>query len=275
MKIAVLPALALLLSPVASAQTSIPPPTNLKKDIQINIQSPIKPEAAVSVSDEPHHAHAFQNNYVRVYNVTIPPLDSTLLTQHALPYIDLALGSTDIVDAVEGNKALAHVALADGVTRYSPGGFSDSLRTDAGISFHSISMVLVHPQSSPHNLGDKADDRPLGSCPRSNAGPTQDNQIPFEQIVPCFETSEVRMDQVKVEGGKDFVHDAPETPALLIAMSNANLDVSLGGEHVAFLHAGDVLWLPAKTARKVGDFLGTKSRFLLLSFKDQESVATK
>ena len=63
--------------------------------------------------------------------------------------------------------------------------------------------------------------------------------------------------------------------ALLIAMSNANLDVSLGGEHTAFLHAGDVLWLPAGTARKVGDFLGTRSQFLLLSFKDSGAAAAK
>ena len=161
-----------------------------------------------------------------------------------------------------------------GGKRYSPGGLP-GLRTDAGIAFDSITVVLVHPQASPHNIGDKGEDRPLGSCPQSSAAPTQNDQIPFEQELPCFETSEVRLEEVKVQGGKHYVEAAPEMAALLIAMSNANLDVSLGGEHTAFLHAGDVLWPPAGTARKVGDFLGTRSQFLLLSFKDSGAAATK
>lgn len=271
MKISVLPALALLLSPAAAAQTPTAPPPSVAKDIQIDIQSPIKTEGAFSVADEPHYAHIFQNGYVRVYNMTVPPLDATLLHRHDLPYLYVTLGQADIVDAVEG-KPSAHVTLEDGATRYSPGGFADIVRTDAGIAFHNITMALIHPQDSPHNLGAGGDARPLGSCPQITAIPVQNDQIPFEQVVPCFETSEVRMDLVKVGGGKDYVQAAPETAALLIAMSNANLDVSVGGQHAAFLHAGDVLWLSAGTARKVVDFLGTGSNFLLISFKDSAAA---
>jgi hypothetical protein len=57
-------------------------------------------------------------------------------------------------------------------------------------------------------------------------------------------------------------------------MSNANLDVALGGQHAAFLHVGDVLWLPAGVARRVQDFLGIRSNFLLLSFKDTATDKT-
>jgi len=83
------------------------------------------------------------------------------------------------------------------------------------------------------------------------------------------------MDIVRVEGGKDYIDFSPRTAALLVAMSDANLDVSLGGEHAAFLHTGDVIWLPATTPRKVGDFLGIKSRFLLISFKDSAITTPK
>ncbi|MHB8503160.1 MAG: hypothetical protein ACYDCG_19965 [Candidatus Acidiferrales bacterium] len=274
MNIAVLPVLALLLSPVAVAQTPAAIPPDVKKDIQIDIQSPIKTEGAVPVAAEPHHAHVFQNGFVQVYNVTVPPLDATLLYRDDLPYLYLILGATEIVNAVEG-KPPVQMTMEDGATRYSPGGIAQVIRTDAGISFHNITVVLAHPQASPHNLGDKGNDRPLGSCPQSNATPTQNDQIPFEQVLPCFETSELRMDEVKVEGGKDYVQASPETAALLIAMSNADLDVSVGGEHAAFLHAGDVLWLPPGLARKVGDFLGTESQFLLISFKDSGTAPGK
>jgi hypothetical protein len=274
MKIPALPALALLLSPAAAAQTSAAAPPDLTKQIQIDIQNPIKPGDAVPLADEPHYAHVFQNGYVQVFNLTVPPLDATLLHRHDHPYIYLSLGATEIVDAVE-DQPPTNLSLADGATRYSPGGFADVLRTDAGIAYRNITVAFEHPQEAPQNLGLAGDDRPLGSCPQSNATTPQDNQIPFEQVIPCFETSEIHVDLVKVEGGKDYVQASPDTAALLIAMSNASLDVSLAGEHAAFLHAGDVQWLPAGVSRRVSDFLGIRSQFLLISFKDSGAPAAK
>lgn len=275
MKTAVLSMAALLLCASASAQNPPVNPPDLSKDIQINIQSPIKPLGAVSVADEPHHAHVFQNDLVRVYNVTVPPLDATLLHQHDHPYIYLTLGTTDVVNAVEGQPE-ARLMLPDGTTRYTPGGFAHIVRTDAGIPFHNITIELEKPQTSPHNLPAGSEDRPLGSCPAGALDPKPGNdQIPGEQSVSCFETDQVRLDRVKVEGGKDYADAAPRTAALLVAMTGANLDVSLGGQHVAFLHEGDVLWLPAVASRRVVDFLGIQSSFLLLSFKDSAAPEAK
>ena len=66
MKTAVLPALALLLSSAAAAQTPTAIPPDTTKDMQIDVQNPVKPAGAVPVADEPHHAHVFQNGYVQV-----------------------------------------------------------------------------------------------------------------------------------------------------------------------------------------------------------------
>lgn len=268
MRISVLAAIIVLVCSAAAAQT--PPgqaPADYLKDIQIDIKNPITADGAVPVSQEPHHALALKNEFVHVFNVTVPPLDATLLHQHDLPYIYLTLGTTDVVNAVQGKPAV-ELMLQDGETRYTPGGFAHLVRTDAGIGFHNITIELVKPQGAPRNLPVGAPERPLGSCPLASADPPRNPQIPYEQVVPCFETDEVRLAVVRVEGGKDYEEAAPPTAALLVAMSNANLDVALGGQHAAFLHAGDVLWLPAGVARRVQDFIGIRSNFLLLSFKD-------
>ena len=275
MKIAVLTSLALLASCSAFAQTDtqIPPPADVKKDVQIDIKNPIKAEGVVPVSGEPHHVLVFKNDFVHVYNVTVPPLDVTLMHQHDLPYLYLTLGMTDIMNAVQG-KPEAHLVYEDGTTRYSPGSFAHIVRTDAGILFHNITIELAHPQASPHNLGEKGDPA-LGACPQNAGDAKSYGQVPSEQLTTCFETDEVRMDIVRVEGGKDYEETAPKLATLVVAMSNANLDVSLTGEHSAFLHAGDVLWLPAGTPRRIVDFLGIKSKFLLISFKDSGTPAAK
>jgi hypothetical protein len=272
MKICALTVVVLLVLSPALAQTAAPTQASpdFLKDIHIDTRNPITPGAAVPVKDEPHHALVLKNDYVHVYNVTVPPLDATLLHQHDLPYIYLTLGATDVVNAVQG-KPEVELTLPDGETRYTPGGFAHIARTDAGIPFHNITIELAKPQASPHNLPAGSPERPLGTCPPAGADLKRNPQIPAEQVVPCFETDEVRLDVVRVEGGKDYEEAAPKTAALLVAMSNANLDVSLGGQHAAFLHAGDVLWLPANTARRVEDFIWIRSNFLLLSFKDTAS----
>jgi hypothetical protein len=273
MKISVLATMVLLVSPAAMAQTqgraqtANPGAPDLMKEIQIDTKSPITADAAVPVSDEPHHALALRNDFVHVYNVNVPPRDATLLHQHDLPYIYLTLGATDVVNAVQG-KPEVELTLPDGETRYTPGGFAHVARTDAGIEFHNITIELAKPQSAPRNLPAGSAERALGTCPAGAIDVKRNPQIPSQQVVPCFETDEVRLELMRVEGGKDYEEAAPQTAALLVAMSNANLDVSLGGQHAAFLHAGDVLWLPAGTPRKIEDFIWIRSSFLLLSFKD-------
>jgi hypothetical protein len=248
-------------------QTTNPNAPDLMKDIQIDTKNPITPDAAVPVKDEPHHALALKNDFVHVYNVSVPPLDATLLHQHDLPYIYLTLGAADVVNAIQG-KPEAELTLPDGETRYTPGGFAHLVRTEAGMAFHNITIELEKPQSSPRNLPAGAAERPLGTCPPSAIDSRRNPQMPSQQVVPCFETDEVHLELVRVEGGKDYEEMSPQTAALLVTMSNANLDVSLSGQHAAFLHAGDVLWLPAGTPRKIEDFIWIRSSFLLLSFKD-------
>lgn len=265
MRTALLCAIGLLCSPLLAAQTPPAKPANPQPGV-LSLQNATPPQGPVPVKEEPHHAHEFQNDYVRVYNVTVPPLDATLLHKHDLPYIYLILGPADIINAVQGQPE-AQLVLEDGATRYSPGGFAHIVRTDSGVLFHNITVELVHPQASPHNLGSGADSRALGSCPPGAADP-RNPQVPAEQVTPCFETDEVRLDRVRVEGGRDYQEATPKTAALLVAMTNSNLNAYIGGEHVAFLHEGDVLWFPAGLPRKVEDFLGIKSSFLLISFKD-------
>lgn len=276
MRTAVIAGLALFVLPGLAAQA---PPSAPQAPAQPPAQKslitdayPITPATPMPVQEEPHHVLILQNSYVRVYDVNVPPLDATQLYRNELPYIYVVLGPGDFVDAVTG-KPDTHVVLEDGATRYSPGGFAHVVRTDAGIPLHNITVELLRPQTEARNICEKVTDGPLGPCPELQGDPPKSGMPPFEFILPYFETSEVHVEMVQVGGGKEFSETAPATPALLIALSHANLDATLGGEHAAFLHAGDVLWLPAGLSRRVVDFLGTRSSFVVISFKDAGTPA--
>lgn len=225
-------------------------------------------QTPVPLRSEPHHHLVFQNEFVRVYNVAVQPLDATLMHQHDLPYLALSLGPVDIVNAVRG-KPEVRLKLQDGDIIYSPGGFAHIARTDAGITFNNVTVELVMPQGTPRNLCKQVVAGPPGACPqqavraeKKTSPETADDDVPY------FETDEMRADVIQVGLGRDYVDAPAKQNGLLVAMTNANLDVDLGGKHITFLHAGDVLWMPAGIHRKVSDFLGTQSRFLEVSFRN-------
>jgi hypothetical protein len=239
------------------------------------MQNPTAPQGPVPITEEPHHRLVLQNDFTHVYNVSVPPLDSTLLHQHDLPYLYVVLGPADIINTVTGKPEL-HQILLDGETHYSPGHFAHVVRTDSGMPFHNITVELVRPQGTPKNLcKDVLPGAPL-NCPEpAPAIPASKGKKTAPQVsssgrddIPYFETDEIRVDLHRVSSGDDYVDAAPKLDALLVGLTNSNLDVNLAGEHIQFLHGGDVMWLPAGQHRRIVDFLGTHSGFLLISFKD-------
>jgi hypothetical protein len=259
----------------AQALPPLPPPA-----YDLSLQNPVAgSQGPVHISEEPHHRLLLQNDFTRVYNVMVPPLDTTLLHQHDLPYLYVTLGAADIINAIVGKPEL-HQILQDGEMHYSPGHFAHVARTDSGIQFQNVTIELVHPQGTPKNLcKDVLPGAPL-DCPEQKAAEDksktkkgQPEASATTDDVPYFETDEIRVDLHKVSSGNDYVDAAPKTDALLIALTGSNLDANLGGEHASFLHGGDVLWMPAGKHRRIVDFLGTRSSFLLISFKDSAAAS--
>jgi hypothetical protein len=229
-------------------------------------------QEVVPISAEPHHRLILQNDYAHVYSVSVPPLDATRLHRHDLPYLAVSLVATNIANDVTG-KAEVHMVLEDGQVTYSAGGFSHVVRTDAGTAFSNITVELAKPQGTARNLCKHIVVGPLGECPQQTvATGKKAASETSDDIIPYFETEEVRVEVVQVTGGHDYVDASPKLNALLVAMSNANLDANLGGEHASFLHDGDILWMPAGVHRRVMDFLGTRSTFLLIWFKDSAAA---
>lgn len=225
----------------------------------------------VPLDAEPHHLIVLRNDFVHVYSVSVQPLDATLVHRHDLPYLAVSLGATEVENAVVG-KPEVRLSLQDGQVVYSLGGFAHAVRTDAGIVFRNVTMELAKPQGTVRNVCKQIVPGPL-ACPQETAKGKKPAAEAADDDIPYFETDDIRVDLIKLSSGRDYVEAAPKQNALLVALTNANLDVNLGGEHSSFLHDGDVVWLPAGTHRRIVDFLGTHSSFLLVSFKDSSTGA--
>src|SRR5260370_30855023 len=84
---------------------------------------PAQAPSAVPLPKEPHHHLVLENDYVRVFRVSVPAHDATLLHQHDVPYLYISLGPADVINAVQG-RPQTPTAMADGQLGYSPRPFA-------------------------------------------------------------------------------------------------------------------------------------------------------
>jgi hypothetical protein len=225
-----------------------------------NLQTPAAP-TAVPLATEPHHQLVLENSYVRVYRVSIPAHDATLLHQHDLPYVSVSLGPADFVNAVTG-KPEVHVVLADGQVGYSRGGFAHIARTDSGVVFNNVTVELLKPQGEPQNLCAKVVPNATSApCPETPAG--MENEI-FGP--PQFKTDEMTV-RLGSHGANGGVEVGPVRGTLCVIVSGSEIQRIVNGKPDETLSAGSVVWLPAASKTIFSNHSGKPWTVLSLTFE--------
>jgi hypothetical protein len=228
------------------------------------IHTPAAP-STVPITTEPHHKLVFENPYVRVFRVNIPPHDATLLHQHDLPYVSVSLGPADFINAVAGRPE-AHVVLDDGQIGYSRGGFAHIARTDSGMVFNNVTIELLKPQGEPQNLCAKI--VPGGallapSCPDASADQKNRNSS-----VPQFKTDATTVQLDSYATGAQPVAIAPRKATLLVIVDGDGIKRYVSGQLEETLSAGSVVWLGPDSKMTFSDPSGKPWSALSLSFED-------
>lgn len=240
---------------------------------------PAQAPVAVPLPQEPHHHLVLENEYVRVFRVSVPAHAATLLHQHDVPYLYISLGPADVVNAVQGRPE-GRIVMVDGQLGYSPGHFAHIARTDAGSTFDNVTIELLHPQGEPHNLCGKIIEGPVKNC-ESSGSSTVPVDSPLRALVRAtgskqlFETEEILVSShsppAPIE--QHYSESTPHSVHLLVVEDNSELRVDLAGEPSKSLHAGDILWLEAEkkwTIITPGQHKAT--RFLLVRFKESKAT---
>jgi hypothetical protein len=226
-----------------------------------NAQAP----TPVPIPKEPHHHLVLENEYVRVFRVSIPGHDATLLHQHDVPYIYVSLGPADVINAVQG-KPEARIVMADGQVGYSPGHFAHIARTDAGSSFDNVTIELLKPQGEAHNdCASVIPNDPSGYCDP----PWDEDWIEAE-----FETSEMRVDLVRLSPKAKHTEAAKKTAILIVGLADSGIKVVVKGKPAKELRQGDIEWFGTPSDAQISNAGNEISAFLEITFKDDQ-VRTK
>jgi hypothetical protein len=222
----------------------------------LNAQAP----TAVSIPQEPHHHLVLENAYVRVFRVSVPAHESTLLHQHDVPYLYVSLGPADVINAVQG-KPEAHLVMADGQLGYSAGHFAHIARNESNAPFNNVTIELLKPQGEPQNLCAQVVPGFVAPC---------DKAIAFKgrgyAVVPQFETADTKVSLIQLDPGAEHLGMSVETCSLLVALGKSEVRIETNSKPSAILKEGEVSWITADPAISMSNPSNKHSSVLWLVF---------
>jgi hypothetical protein len=180
--------------------------------------------AQIQVSQEPRHHNVFENEWVRILDVHIPPHDTSLMHKHSTPSVFMVLSNTKT-----GSQVLVEPgkpSFADGNIWFE--GFYDTPRihrvwNEDTVEFHVIDMELLH-------------------TPSSNAHETP--AIPFSKEL--FNVKPVQAFRVTVPPGKFFTLPVLNQPLVVVGLTGP---ASATVNDKPFTKKGDFLFLTAGSSQ--------------------------
>jgi len=209
----------------------------------------------VELTAEPHHHLAFQNQYVRVFQVEVPPHDATLMHTHHHDYVFVTLGASQIENDVKGKPPVT-LNLQDGETRFVAGNFAHIARNLADTPFRNVTVEFLQDEAARKNPPAKWDEeRGLHVF----TGGTQD--IVFVQ-------DGVRVSEIELQPDATVPSHHHSGPHLMVAVSDLEIrsDVEGQGPMPGHLKSGDVKWLPGGYTHTLTNTGKQEAKFVTLEF---------
>ncbi|HTA22091.1 MAG TPA: hypothetical protein VK763_01050 [Terriglobales bacterium] len=214
------------------------------------------PAAEVEITAEPSHHLALQNQYVRVFQVEVPPNVATLMHRHRHDYIFVTLGASEVSNQVAGKPPVT-LKLQDGEVRSVDGNFAHIARNLASTPFRNVTIELLQDEkahSTPPPSWD--DDRSLQVL----HGGTQ-------EILFVKDGVRVSETELQIAGSVPKHHHAH--PHLVIAVTDLLLRNDVPGKPASNVEmkSGDIKWIEAGLTHSLTNVGDAEAKFVTLEFQ--------
>lgn len=208
----------------------------------------------VEITSEPRHHLVFENQYVRVFDVTVEPRGSTLVHRHNHDYLFVTLGDSDVVSARPGEKPV-RLLLKDGEARFTPGNFSHAAINQSERPFHNITIELLKASTG------------VKTCDESCNLPCQDmngSACP-SRAEWLIESDQWILTSITAEPGRQQRENWGR-PTLVVAVAN----VSKLNDEPTNNAAGKLAWAAANQQMFIAGSNAGPAKYITLSFKPEK-----
>jgi quercetin dioxygenase-like cupin family protein len=208
---------------------------------------------AVPLSQEPHHHLVLENEYTRVYDVTVPAHQSTLLHRHDNDYLGVILEPAEIQNAVVGRPVTKERA-GKGEVRFAVAPLTHRAMDTGDTPFRNITIEILKKKS-----GTPRETTPERGLDVGHGG--------LSDIV--VDNSEVRVQEVQIAAGGMLHKHTHKFPFLVVALSDLDLHNMPQGKPAAMVHqkAGEVKWIGAGSTHEMMNVGKQEAHFIEVEFK--------
>lgn len=207
--------------------------------------------SGVDITAEPHHHLVLENQYVRVFNLEVPPHGATQLHRHGPDYISVTLGISQVENDVAGKQPVK-LTLQDGETRFVPGGFTHLGKNLSDQPTRYVIIELLQDENTRNSPPPKWDEeRGLHIL---NGG-TRDI---------LFVKDGVRVSDLELQPGGVLPKHHHAGPHLIVAVTDLDLrsDIESKAPAQIQLKAGEVAWAKVGATHALTN-IGTKNAKLI------------
>ena len=218
----------------------------------------------VEITSEPRHHLVFQNEYVRVFDVTVAPRDTTLVHRHNHDYLFVTLGDSDVTSVRPGEKPVA-LLLKDGEVRFTPGNFAHAAINNSDRPFHNITIELLKPSANVKTCTESCDsggcigvmlNSPVAACPST---------------VRRISADQWTVSLVTLPPSARIEKHTHTLPHLVVAVSDLDLTSQTDSASNNFKRApGGFAWVPAGVTHTLTNNSSKPAQFVTLEFKPEQ-----
>ncbi len=194
-------------------------------------------QSPVPVASEPRHHLKFENEYVRVFDVVVPPGDRTLFHTHSNDYAFVGIGPATLKAEVMG-AAPTDLILKDGEARFTKGPITHRVTNIAGTPFRNITIEVL---KSPG---------PAGAAAPDNS--------PGHSVV--LDNDRIRIERLILEPGQSTNTHTHNLSALSVFLTRAKVRIESPGAKPQTIEyiPGDFRWRAAPVTHSIKNIGSTR-----------------
>jgi hypothetical protein len=208
---------------------------------------------AVPLSQEPHHHLVLENEYTRVYDVTVPAHQSTLMHRHDNDYLGVILEPAEVRNAVLG-RAVTTGRAGKGEVRFAVAPLSHRVTDTGETPFRNITIEILKKKS-----GNPNQPKPERGLDVSHGGLSD----------TVVDNGEVRVQEVQIAAGGMLHKHTHKFPFLVVALSDLDMHNMPQGKPARMVHqkAGEVKWIGAGSTHEMMNVGKQAAHFIEVEFK--------
>ena len=209
--------------------------------------------AAVPVTREPHHRLILENQYTRVFELTVAPQESTLMHRHDNDYVAVIVAPSEIQNAVEG-KPVTTGRAGLGEVRFVSAPVTHRLTNTGDKPYRNIIVEILSRKSPQANQSQAERGLDVGHGGMSDI---------------VVDNGEVRVQEVQIAPGGMLHKHTHKFPFLVVAIGDLDLHNMPQGKPATTVHqkAGEVKWIGAGSTHEMMNTGKQQAHFVEVEFR--------